>query len=242
MVNLLTKFLKFLFPKLCLFCHTIIKENDGLVCHKCVLKLPLIHSPFCKRCGQPLPQALFKNKTKNPSVCPACRTKKFSFSSSRSVMLYDEDTAKLIMNLKYGDRGDLAIIFAELSLLYHRDLFDKLDLIIPVPISFGRLITRKYNQSALIGNALSKLIKVSMNTTILKRKKFKTIQGGLSFEKRFENVKGAFSISNKKDLEGKKVLLIDDVIASGATILSCAKILKKAGAKEIKILSIARTV
>ncbi|MHA1540604.1 MAG: ComF family protein [Alphaproteobacteria bacterium] len=235
-------FLKFLFPKLCLFCSKIIHEKEGLACSSCVLKLPLIRSPFCKRCGQPLPSSLFQKNIKNPIVCSACRTRKFPFSASRSVMAYDEDTAKLILKLKYGDRGDLAIIFAELSMLYHKDLFEDTDFIIPVPLSLKRLLFRKYNQSALIGKHLSKLTDLPMLTNVLKRKKFRVSQGGLSFEKRFENVKDSFFISKKEKIQDKKILLVDDVIASGATILQCVKTIKKAGAKEVRILSIARTI
>ncbi|MBN2676347.1 MAG: hypothetical protein JXR30_03800, partial [Alphaproteobacteria bacterium] len=79
------------------------REHEGLSCSQCLLKLPLIQDPFCKRCGQPLPESLFEKGDSNPSVCPACRTRKFPFSMLRSVMLYDEDTSSLILNFKYGD-------------------------------------------------------------------------------------------------------------------------------------------
>lgn len=127
-------------------------------------------------------------------------------------------------------------------MLYHRDLFEDIDFIIPVPLSLKRLLFRKYNQSALIGKHLSKLTDLPMLTNVLKRKRFKASQGGLSFEKRFENVRDAFFISKNSKVKNKKILLIDDVIASGATILQCAQIIKKTGAKEVRVLSIARTI
>lgn len=235
-------FLNFLFPKQCLFCRTLIREDEGLSCGQCLLKLPLIQSPFCKRCGQPLPAALFQKKGMNPFVCPACRTRKFPFSMSRSVMHYDEDTSPLILNLKYGDRGDLAPVFADLSFQHHIDLFQEVDFIVPVPLSFRRLFFRKYNQSALIGRVLSKRTQIPMLTDVLKRRKFRFAQGHLSFEKRHENVRDAFAVMRSAKIEGKTVLLVDDVMASGATVLACARVLKKVGADEVRILTIARSI
>ena len=214
------------------------------MCEKCRLKLPLILSPFCKRCGQSLPKTLFHGKALNPNVCPACRTRHFPFSMSRSVMIYDEDTAPLILKLKYGDHGELASVFADLCVLTHFDIFKNIDMIIPVPLSIKRLLTRKYNQAALIGLEISKKIDVPMRTNLLKRKKFAGFQGGRSFKERQENVRDAFAISplKKSGLEGKILLLVDDVMASGATILSCAKVLKESGAKEVRVLTLARSI
>ncbi|MBN2780199.1 MAG: ComF family protein, partial [Alphaproteobacteria bacterium] len=125
---------------------------------------------------------------------------------------------------------------------YHIDLFENIDCILPVPLSIRRLLFRKYNQSALIGRVFSKHIKTAMLTDVLKRKRFTSTQGNLSFEKRHENVKDAFVVLKPEKIVGKTVLLVDDVMASGATILSCARVLKKSGAAEVRILTIARSL
>ncbi|MBN2675897.1 MAG: ComF family protein [Alphaproteobacteria bacterium] len=223
-----------------MFCKA--QVDSELVCSACILKLPLIQSPFCQRCGQPLPQSLFKKSKVNPAVCPACRAKRFPFSQSRSVMLYDEDTSRLILRLKYGDQTHLASVFADLVFLNHVDIFRDVDVIIPVPLGFMRLMKRQYNQSALIASVLSNRTKIPLNTRAFVRKHFNKSQGGLSFQARHENVKEAFFVKVLEDIEDKVVLLVDDVMASGATLLSASRALKKAGAKEVRLITIARTV
>lgn len=243
MVRFFNTLLDFFFPRQCLLCRSVLNEFSAeSCCESCRHKLPFISTPFCLRCGQPLPKTLFVNHPQNVAVCPACRNRRLPCTKIRSVFIYDEDIAPLILRLKYGDRSDLIPVLADLSFLFQSDIFEGIHLILPVPLAFRRLLQRRYNQAALMAAHLSKRLKVPLEVSILKRVKFKQSQGGLSYHERHQNVKNAFSVFKANKIQGKIILLVDDVMASGATVLECAKLLKQAGAKEVRILTLARSL
>ncbi|MCQ2965558.1 MAG: ComF family protein [Alphaproteobacteria bacterium] len=191
-----------------------------------------------------------------PPCCPVCHTRtmenlalcsecyqKIKFNVCESILNayaveYNETTKQIILPLKYGDRTDFAVLMGNLMVQAGENVLKNTDLLVPVPIHWTRLLSRKYNQAGLLANQISKKTKIKVGHTVLKRVKHTEKQG--SAKQRFENVKNAFVC--KKDVQGKRIVLIDDVYTTGATIEACRKVLEKAGAKEVKSLVFAKRI
>lgn len=191
-----------------------------------------------------------------PPVCPVCRNRTESagglcpdcFSRLRfvsgnpadqaSAVVYDDVSRKLILALKYGDRLDLAPLLSRLMYNAGRDVLQNADLLTGVPLHWKRMLSRKYNQSVVLSAELSKMSGVPMNPELLKRIKSTPKQG--TFKERFENVRNAFVFNPENDVRGKIIVLTDDVVTTGATAEACARVLTKAGAKEVRLLTFAK--
>jgi ComF family protein len=228
------KALRFLFPPLCLSCSKHVGDW-GEFCTTCWSDLVFISPPFCKKCGVP-----FDFKIEDDLLCPKCIQNSPHYDIVRSVFLYNDISKKIILKLKHHDATHLALYMAQYMDQNSYGLFD-VDIIAPVPLHWRRLLKRKFNQSELI----LKHLRISPDQKIydlLKRHKNTPIQGTLGENDRIANVKSAFKINPKylKTIKGKKILLIDDMFTTGATINECAKVLKKKGALEVLCLSFAR--
>ena len=165
------------------------------------------------------------------------------FSKCRSCFAYDGPVKEAIHSFKYNERLDIVRYFSgELASGLTR--FDCPDVILPVPLHLKRLAARGFNQSVLLTKHLSKKIKVKAEVNLLMRERDTRPQVGLSKEGRFDNVKGAFLVDDKykKRVADKHILLIDDVLTTGATLNECARVLIKSGCKEVSILTVARTL
>ena len=191
-----------------------------------------------------------------PPVCPVCSVRmavpdglcpdcfaRLEFVSDNttervSAVVYNETSKKLVLALKYGDRLEVAPLLARLMYNAGADLFKTADVITGVPLHWRRMLTRKFNQTAVLAAELSELSGVRADPYILKRVKSTPKQG--SRTERFENVKDAFRLNSKISVRGKTVVLIDDVITTGATFRSCAGVLMKGGAKEVRLLTFAK--
>ena len=191
-----------------------------------------------------------------PSVCPVCSARvsdagslcpncfsRLDFVSDNSekqiaAVVYNETSKHLIMGLKYGDRLDLAPLLARLMYNAGNDLLRKADLLTCVPLHWKRMLSRKYNQAAVLSAELSKLSGIPSNPELLKRVKATPKQG--TRKERFENVKNAFAMNSKDEIQGKTIILIDDVLTTEATARSCVEILKKNGAKDVGVLTFAK--
>ncbi|MBR1777004.1 MAG: ComF family protein [Alphaproteobacteria bacterium] len=191
-----------------------------------------------------------------PPVCPVCSTRvevqgslcpdcfaRLEFVSDNSkehasAVVYNETSRQLILALKYGDRLDLAPLLARLMYNAGSGVFEKADVITCVPLHWKRILARKYNQAAVLAAELSKLSGVCSDPNILKRIRSTPKQG--SRRERFENVRGAFVLNPDITIQGKTVVLIDDVVTTGATANSCAGVLIRGGAKEVRLLTFAR--
>ncbi|MDR3031183.1 MAG: ComF family protein [Holosporales bacterium] len=222
-----------LFPEKCLLCGCEIFQK-GVFCPKCFPKLTFIDHPICERCGKPLELAI-----DGIELCFRCVDSKIEFDFCRSLLVYDAYSKKLVMKIK--KQADSLIAQKCCSIIaakYKTKIFDT-DFIIPTPSHWSRILRRGYNPATIIAKELSKILNIPVNANVLKRIRKTEYQKNKSISEREENVKGAFSCL--RDISGKKVILVDDVFTTGATLNECSKILKSFGAKVIYCITIAST-
>lgn len=228
--------LNFLCPPRCPICHNMTEEPHTL-CPSCYAKLNFITQPCCEICGRP-----FEYAGLNKLICGKCMKKKPKFSMARSVLEYTAFSKKLILAFKHGDHLELTPLFAKFMLQADKKIFEEVDLIVPVPLHWTRLFLRKYNQATLLGRAIGRKRRIPFSEVILKRTRATSSQGHKHRQEREKNVKNAFCVTNPKKVCGKTILVIDDVMTTGATLNECAKTLLKAGAKSVKVLTIYRVI
>jgi ComF family protein len=198
-----------------------------------------IDRPFCAACGIP-----FEFDQGDDALCGACIAYPPAYDRARSVMVYDARSRDLILRFKHADRTDSAPTFAKWMARSGRDLVGDADLVVPVPLHRARLLKRRYNQAALLSNAIAEFSGLARQPALLARVRNTPSQGGRSRTARISNVTGAFQVREKfwALVEGRSVLLVDDVMTTGATVEACAKSLAKSGAHQINVLTLARVV
>lgn len=238
MVWMFSKIIDFLLPPRCINCSKPLSGKDG-VCEDCFNIINFISNPCCQKCGMPFEATTAKSS----KLCGLCvKDKKSVFRMSRSAMRYDDVSKNMVLSFKFMDKTENAKVFADWMFLAGKDIFvEGVDLIIPIPLHYTRLIKRKYNQSALLAKRIGKLAEVKVNySSVIRHKKTKP-QVEFSGKARAQNIKGAFEIKHPENIKGKRVLLIDDVYTTGSTLKECAKSIRKAGAKSVDFLTLSRT-
>jgi ComF family protein len=231
--------LDLLFPPLCHICKAFIpKAGELLICPDCLKKITFLVTPLCTVCGIP-----FGTESGLDHVCGAC-LKNTPRYICRSATIYAGPVQELIHRFKYGYRVHLS---EPLGLLAARALAPfcseaEPELIVPVPLHRKRLRQRGYNQSQLIGGVLSKLWKVPLEPGNLRRVRWTEPQTSLDAAQRRENVSGAFAVKVPRRVEGKRVLLVDDVFTTGSTIRACADPLWEAGVAAVYVVTVARSL
>lgn len=242
---LLCKIKVILFPPVCTFCSARTEEYYSL-CSKCWFSIKFINRNVCRCCGEGI---VGQNIQKYPgniciNYCGECKKLGFTDFDENVVssVIYDDFVKQYIIKFKQNNSPSLALLF---SRFLHFEDFVGFDLIIPVPIHPFRLFKRTYSQTALIANAVKywheNTPPVSLN--ILRKSRYTPKQKGKHSNERMDNVKDSFFIpKNKKNkVYMKKIILIDDVLASGATLLECKRVLEECGAKKVKCITIAKT-
>jgi len=234
-------FINLLLPPRCIKCGKVLDGHNGL-CAECFNKIDFISAPLCYRCGNPF-SANAHIKYKAKQCCATCLQKKrHLFALQRSAFIYNDESKDLILDLKFRDKTFAAPILANMLFAAGHDIWEqKPDLIIPVPIHYLRMLKRRYNQSALLVKYLSPRAGVIADYTSLIRQENTIPQVQLSGEARRKNLKTAFKVKYPQNIKGKKIVLIDDVATTGSTLNECAKVLRRAGAKEVYSLTLART-
>ncbi len=225
-------------PPLCPACRAPLGEGAGL-CAGCWSKLSFIEPPFCARLGIPFtydpgPGLLSMEAIANP---PA-------YDRARAAVRYDEVARALVLSFKYGDRLDLAPTMGRWMARAGRELTEGADALVPVPLHWRRLWSRRFNQSAALSGAISSASGVPVLDDTLKRVRATPQQVGLSKTQRADNVQGAFRVpaDRKAEVAGRRLILVDDVLTSGATVDTCARALLRAGAAHVDVLVFARVV
>jgi len=224
-----------LLPPNCLACDAPV-DADGQFCLTCFRAANFISSPFCAQCGVPLP---FGDAT---GFCTACAHAPPLFHVARAALRYDALTKRLILPFKYADRTEFARGIAVLMARAGAALLASADALVPVPLHQARLRQRGYNQSVLLGAELARRTGVPLLRDALARVKPTAPLGGLGLEARQAALAGAIIMRPGRDLEinHKNLLLIDDVMTSGATANACAAALLNAGAARVDVLTAAR--
>ena len=224
-------------PQLCPTCREPV-DGAGL-CPVCWSKLSFIAPPYCERLGIPFPfdggpGLLSMEAIADP---PA-------YHCARAAVRYDDIARKLVHALKYGDRLDLAPTMGRWMARAGRELLADSDAIVPVPLHWRRQWARRFNQSALLAEIIAKASGRMVAHGALKRVKATPQQVGLDKSERAHNVQGAFRVPahGKAEVAGRKLLLVDDVLTSGATVDACSRALLRAGAASVDVLVFARVV
>ena len=200
-------------------------------------RIAFLETPVCDGCGSPW------EFDPGPDVrCAACMARPRAFDRARAACLYDEHSRDLILKLKHADRTDLAPVLARWLLRSAHELVQDADLIVPVPLHRWRLLSRRYNQVAEMARPLGALAGVPVLPDGLARIRRTESQGGKSATGRRRNVAGAFAVPSGRGnrVEGRRILLIDDVLTTGATAHACARALKAAGAASVDLAVIAK--
>lgn len=232
-----------LLPPLCLSCGRTVDE-PGRVCAGCWGGLRFLAPPCCRQCGYPFEFDPPEEGSGMEALCAACRRSPPSFDRARAALAYDAASKPLILRFKHADRIDAAPAFAAWMRRAGGVLLEEADLIVPVPLHRRRLFLRRYNQAALLAQRLAGLAGRPYRPRLLVRRRATPSQGRLSRRRRKLNVDGAFIVppALRAELKGKKVLLVDDVLTTGATLSSCARTLKRAGAASVDALVLSRVV
>jgi ComF family protein len=224
-------------PTLCVACREPV-AGEG-VCPECWAKLSFIAQPYCPRLGIPFvydpgPDMLSMEAIANP---PA-------YQRARAAVRYDDVAKVLVHALKYQDRTDLAPAMGRWMARAGRELLGDADLLIPVPLHWRRGWSRRYNQSGALARVIEKQTRVAVAPDTLRRIRPTQQQVGLSRSERASNVQGAFKVAPDRigDIQGRRVVLIDDVLTSGATVDACARALLRAKAAQVDVLVFARVV
>ena len=244
----------FFYPPFCFVCREDTSGNENkFVCESCLNKIKLIEPPFCAKCGRSfISENVFENIER--PVCGKCQKKRTDIKYDRILGFgkYDGTLKEIIHIYKYNKKEQLKKILSEILLkkMETEPEILKADLLIPVPLHWIKKRRRGFNQSEEIGKCISKSLKIPMKS-LLKRKRNTRPQIGLSGDERIKNIKGAFKVSliaqkirkssddSRFDFDGKTVILLDDVVTTGATVNECAKVLKKAGVRKVIVVCLA---
>jgi ComF family protein len=221
-------------PPTCVLCSEQV-DAPGLLCGGCFSELSTIGEPCCGCCGAPFELAWHAAEG---DLCQHCVDVPPPYHRARAALNYDKASRRLVLPFKHGDRTEFAAILARLMARAGAKLLLEADILVPVPLHRRRLFVRRYNQSALLARALGRMSGRRVVVDALSRQRVTESLGGKSVAERREEVAGAFSVRPRRanEVEGKRVLLIDDVMTSGATAAACTESLLEAGALAVDVL------
>lgn len=240
--RILIPFFNSILPPRCLLCDTMTlphaaetRSHNADLCITCWPTLLRLDCNICTRCGHP-----FTTQMPEGTCCPSCLADPPAYDRARAALVYNKSSRTLILRFKHADATHAAPALAAMMCQAGQDLLRDADLIVPVPLHWHRLWKRQYNQSALLAKFISKATGVPCDLSSLKRKRQTRPQGGLGRRARKRNVQGAFLIKEPTMFKGKRIILIDDVLTTGATVQACARCLYAAGAYSVDVLTLAR--
>lgn len=233
-------FLDILFPPRCHVCRSFLADPADIhLCQGCREKIITVDSPLCTICGVP-----FATENGIDHPCGQCLTSRRPFVGARAAARFEGPLQELIHRFKYGKKIHLSRPLGLLTATALGDFHLSLsaDYIVPVPLHRRRLRERGFNQSQLIGQILAKSWGIPQSVHNLRRIRWTDPQTGLPAAERERNIRGAFAVAHPARLEGKRLLLVDDVYTTGSTVIECAKTLRQSGAKEVHVVTVARSV
>lgn len=242
---MLLRLLDAVLPPLCLGCNEIVAE-PGALCAACWPAFSFIAAPHCSRCGTPFAEPVGPVEHGNVQ-CGACLRRPPRFHKARAALVYDDESRRLVLPFKHGDRTDMARACGRWMARAGAELLADADLVTPVPLHWRRLFTRRYNQAQLLARvavAAAGPSRGQLVPDLLRRRRWTGSQSGLGAKERHDNVRQAFDLHPRRAalVRGKSVLLIDDVLTTGATIEACVRVLQRGGATHVDVLTLARVV
>ncbi len=225
-------------PPLCLGCGEIVAAA-GSLCAKCWQGFSFIAPPQCLRCGVPFAEDLGPD-----AQCADCLMRPPRFRRARAALVYDDRTRRLVLPFKHGDRTDMARACGAWMARAGAELLAEADLVAPVPLHWRRLLMRRYNQALLLAARIARDADVRLAADLLRRRRWTGSQAGLKAQERRRNVRQAFDVHPRwsADIKGRSVVLVDDVLTTGATVDACVRTLERAGARHVDVLTLARVV
>jgi ComF family protein len=226
------------YPPQCVACREITAEPATL-CAACWREMPFITRPFCERLGTP-----FAVDIGGPLLSPAAIADPPVFGRARSVAHHRAAAQELVHKLKYGDRQELAIAMGGMMASACADLLADASVIVPVPLHWTRLWQRRFNQAAALASVIGQRSGLPVEPSLLRRRKRTLRQVGLTRPQRQENLQGAFVVPDeaKPSLKGQRVLLVDDVMTTSSTANAASRVLLRAGAASVDVVTFARVV
>ena len=229
--------LHLIYPPQCLTCGALVTTDFGL-CGPCWRETPFIVGLVCDQCGVPLPG----EDSGKPEHCDDCLTIARPWSRGRAALLYKDNARSLVLALKHGDRLDLARPAAKWMLRAAAPILEPGMLVAPIPLHWMRLFRRRYNQSALLSRAIAKSADLDHCPDLLIRRRATGTQDGRGRDARFANMSNALALHPKRAAraEGRHILLIDDVMTSGATLAAAAEACVAGGASAVSVVTLAR--
>ena len=231
--------LNVLFPSHCYFCHRVLTRGS-CICESCLNELEIIEGAFCTRCGAPV----IPGEVKESFGCMHCADLCFTFRRNESIGVFSGKLRELVHLFKFQRRKSLFNVFSSLALKYKRHYIETHQILIPVPLTRARYSERGFNQASLIAYALSRIVKIGYFGELLKRVGNSLPQSTvLSRELRYKNMTDCFVLRKRfiEQIRGRNVLLVDDVLTTGATASACARALYDEGAENVDVLTIGRT-
>jgi ComF family protein len=233
----LTGGLDLLLPPRCLACGIEV-AGQARLCAACWRGLAFIGPPQCRSCGYPLPHA-----TPDAPLCGACAASPPAYERARAALRYDDGSRRLILAFKHADRTDIAPLLGQWLAKAGAELFADAEVLAPVPLHRWRLLRRGYNQAALLAREVARTSTLPLVPDLLVRTRATPSQQGLGARARLENIgERAFRVHpwHRRRLAGRRVLLIDDVLTTGATVGACTRALLRGGAVAVDVLTLAR--
>jgi ComF family protein len=222
-------------PPCCLVCRTPLGAHH-LLCAPCWREVRFIRPPLCDVLGIPLPF-----DTGERMVSAGALARPPAYDRARAVAHFSGSMRTLVHQFKYADRHDARALFGRWLAEAGHELLAGVDVVAPVPLTRWRLLWRRFNQAAILAQELSRQTGLTLDPLLLQRRRYTRPQVGLTHDQRRRNVAGAFGVSRNRlaSVRDRKVLLVDDVITTGATAQACARALKRAGAARVDVLALA---
>lgn len=227
-----------LFPPVCAGCRRIVSQ-PGSLCAQCWRRLRFLEQPWCAVMGTP-----FSHEMGAGIVSADAIANPPPFDCARAAVAHGGIARRMVHGLKYGDRTDLAPWMARWMIRAGREFLNDADLIVPVPLHRLRFVRRRFNQSAELARSVARLTGVPFSPDVVLRVKPTRQQVGLGLRQREDNVRGAFAVAPDKEIEvtGRRIVVVDDVYTTGATVYAVARALRKARPARIDVLTFARVL
>ncbi|MDA3797485.1 MAG: ComF family protein [Kiritimatiellae bacterium] len=229
--------LDFIWSRFCIHCNAKLSNKDQIFCCSCIDRINYIKQPYCRKCGDPI----FGDVNPN-YLCHYCTSKKPHFEKARSAIRFNNIIKNAIYELKYGNGTYIGKYISEFAVQTIKEEYPKIlfDYVTFVPLHKKRERQRTYNQSQILAKYIAKKLKIPLASDLVIRARYTNTQTLLNFKERSQNISGAFEALNELKLKNKTILLVDDVMTTGATVNECSKALKKGGALQVYVITVAR--